>query len=126
GEVRPCGEPEVGLVDQGGRLKGVTGRLGRELCHGEGPQLVVDEGEEGSRTRRSRRSLVRVVVEVGHGGRVYARSSDRQIEKRMAAATGALMWNGLEHTQAVLAGVRLVPVGSGRRRLPRPVARRPE
>jgi hypothetical protein len=31
GELGPADEPEVGFVDQGGRLEGVTGRLGREL-----------------------------------------------------------------------------------------------
>ena len=39
-------QPEVRLVDQGGRLQGVAGRLGGELGGGEATQLGIDQREQ--------------------------------------------------------------------------------
>ena len=39
-------QPEVRLVDEGGRLQGVAGGLGGHPRGGELPQLVVDEREQ--------------------------------------------------------------------------------
>ena len=38
-------QPQVGLVDQGGRLERLPGRLAGQPGGGELPQLVVDEGQ---------------------------------------------------------------------------------
>src|SRR5262245_54630660 len=48
GPRRPglAGEPQVGLVDQGGRLEGVARALAGQAVGGQPPQFVVDEREE--------------------------------------------------------------------------------
>ena len=58
GCVGRADQPEVGLVDEGGRLEGVAGGLPVEPGGGEVPELVVDEREQfggGLRGRRPRR-----------------------------------------------------------------------
>src|SRR5262245_14025208 len=45
-QVGGTDQSEVGFVDQGGRLEGVVGRLGRHSRCGKLTQFVVDEGEQ--------------------------------------------------------------------------------
>src|SRR5262249_11376447 len=79
GEVRAGGQAEVRLVDEGGRLEGVSGRRGSEGRRGEGPQLGGDEGEEIVRTCCVSRVGAR--TKVGHVGRVYAGTMSRPTAK---------------------------------------------
>src|SRR5262249_42165723 len=65
-------EPEVSLVDQGGRLQGLAGPLGRQPSSRELAQLVVDEGEQVSRGLFvSSAGGVQQASYVGHVGRAY-------------------------------------------------------
>jgi hypothetical protein len=71
GELGSGSEAKVGLVDQGGRLERVPGRLGRELCGSKGSDFVVDEHEEvGGAARVVGWSLGRE-GRIVHAGRVY-------------------------------------------------------
>ena len=59
-------QPDVGLVDEGGRLEGVPGLLVGQAGGGELPQLVVDEREQVGRGRRV--ALLDGVQELGDVG----------------------------------------------------------
>ena len=44
--LAPADEPQIGLVDQGGRLQGVAGLFVREPGGGQAAQLLVHSGEQ--------------------------------------------------------------------------------
>ena len=78
-------------MDQGGRLEGVAGRLGRQPGGGELPQLVVDEREQlGRGLRVAGRGRVEESGDVGHVGRVYPAAGRRSTTRNGWAGSRTL------------------------------------
>ena len=77
--VSAADEPEVRLVDQGGRLEGLARGLGGQPGGGQLAQLGVHEGEQvGRGVRIAAGGRVEQAGDVGHGARVHAPERGRK------------------------------------------------
>ena len=92
-------QPEVGLVDQGGRLERLAGLLRGQPGGGELAQLVVDERQQlGRGLRVAGRGRVEQAGDVGHAGECTTTGTDPRPEKgdcgagRARTSVPALAW----------------------------------
>jgi hypothetical protein len=86
-EVLVPDEPQIGFVDQGGGVEGVTGILGGHPRCRELPQLVVNEREQVGRCLAiSAGGGFQQVSDLGHDDRVYRRHHCLKTEARQRPA----------------------------------------